>query len=114
MLSADSQFLQQQDDARRQRCSGMYSRKAWGGDVEPFVLTKFLQIEGEVEGDPLVSVVIFEWNDEELIGRTPPGGGDVSPIRSLFARHVLTGYPRTWQQYVTKPMSTPSCVQKRN
>ncbi|KAL1966815.1 hypothetical protein VTN77DRAFT_3780 [Rasamsonia byssochlamydoides] len=63
-----------QDDAHRQRCSGMYSRKAWGGDVDPFILTKFVKVNPEEEGDPLVSLVIFEWNDEELIGRIAPDG----------------------------------------
>lgn len=57
-----------QDEAHRQRCSGMYSRKAWGGQVDPFILTKFVS-ESPGEGDPLVSMVIFEWSDEALIGR---------------------------------------------
>ncbi|KAJ5121496.1 Transmembrane receptor eukaryota [Penicillium bovifimosum] len=56
------------DDAHRQRCSGMYSRKAWGGSVDPFILVKFSK--SEVEGkDPLASLVIFEWTDEPLIGQ---------------------------------------------
>ncbi|KAJ5433047.1 uncharacterized protein N7458_012203 [Penicillium daleae] len=56
------------DEAHRQRCSGMYSRKAWGGNVDPFLLVKFSKAEN-LEGDPLASLVIFEWNDEELIGQ---------------------------------------------
>ncbi|KAJ5160044.1 uncharacterized protein N7482_007048 [Penicillium canariense] len=55
------------DEAHRQRCSGMYSRKAWGGNVDPFILVKFSKAENQ-EGDPLASLVIFEWKDEELIG----------------------------------------------
>lgn len=49
----------------------MYSRRSWGGDVEPFILTKFkkyVPADGTDE-DPLVSLVIFEWKDEPLIGR---------------------------------------------
>ncbi|RDW63007.1 putative integral membrane protein (Ptm1) [Aspergillus mulundensis] len=56
-----------QDPSRRIQCSGMYSRKAWGGSVDPFILTKFAKSSaGE---DPLASLVIFEWTDEHLIGR---------------------------------------------
>ncbi|PWY67164.1 hypothetical protein BO70DRAFT_366340 [Aspergillus heteromorphus CBS 117.55] len=62
-----------QDEAHRQRCSGMYSRKAWGGNVDPFILTKFIQAPGSSESNPLVSMVIFEWTDENLIGRLVPG-----------------------------------------
>jgi hypothetical protein len=68
---ADS--LQKQDDASRQRCSGMYSRKSWGGSVDPFILTKFLKDTSEGDGDPLASIVIFEWLDEPLIGRYKEG-----------------------------------------
>ncbi|KAL3253006.1 hypothetical protein ABHI18_009768 [Aspergillus niger] len=62
-----------QDEAHRQRCSGMYSRKAWGGSVDPFILTKFVQEPQSGDSDPLVSLVIFEWTDENLIGRPVPG-----------------------------------------
>uniref|UniRef100_A0A093UW06 Membrane protein PTM1 n=1 Tax=Talaromyces marneffei PM1 TaxID=1077442 RepID=A0A093UW06_TALMA len=67
-----NEFNIQQDDAHRQRCSGMYSRKAWGGDIDPFILTKFMKVEDNAE-DALVSLVIFEWGDEALIGREVPG-----------------------------------------
>ncbi|EGE85780.2 integral membrane protein [Blastomyces dermatitidis ATCC 18188] len=63
-----------QDEANRQQCSGMYSRKAWGGDQDPFILVAFEK--GELknpEADHLVSLVIFEWKDEDLIGRYPVG-----------------------------------------
>jgi hypothetical protein len=69
--------LQKRDDAHRQRCSGMYSRKSWGGQVEPFILVKFRNTTIEGDGDPLVSLVIFEWNDEALIGRHPEGHNQV-------------------------------------
>jgi hypothetical protein len=47
----------------------MYSRKAWGGSVDPFILTTFSKPKPEVVGDPVVSFVIFEFKDEGLIGR---------------------------------------------
>jgi hypothetical protein len=68
---------QKRADAHRQRCSGMYSRKSWGGQVEPFILVKFRNTTIEGDGDPLVSLVIFEWNDEALIGRHLEGHNQV-------------------------------------
>lgn len=59
----------------------MYSRKSWGGNVDPFILTKFAQQTIPEETDPIVSLVIFEWHDEELIGRAMPGDPQV---RYLF------------------------------
>ena len=43
----------------------MYSRKAWGGNVDPFILVKFSSSERE---NAKASLVIFEWKDEQLIG----------------------------------------------
>lgn len=37
--------------------------------MDPFILTKFVQNSEPTEGNSLVSLVIFEWNDEALIGR---------------------------------------------
>jgi hypothetical protein len=54
----------------------MYSRKAWGGDVDPFILVKFAKSESQ-ESDPLASLVIFEWSDEGLIGQY---GGDDAEV----------------------------------
>jgi hypothetical protein len=56
----------------------MYSRKAWGGNVDPFILVKFSKAEN-LEGDPLASLVIFEWNDEELIGQYRSADAEVCP-----------------------------------
>lgn len=57
----------------------MYSRKAWGGNIEPFILTKFVKQTPPDNSDPLVSLVIFEWNDEALIGRQPADDIEVCP-----------------------------------
>ena len=46
----------------------MYSRKTWGGSIEPFILTKFEKATMGSEPDPIVSFVIFEWHDEKFIG----------------------------------------------
>ena len=47
----------------------MYSRKSWGGNTDPFILTKFIKPKNLKDGeDPLVSLVVFEWQDKDLIG----------------------------------------------
>jgi hypothetical protein len=49
----------------------MYSKKSWGGQVEPFILVKFLK-NGEKNKeiqDPTVGVVIWEWKDSLLLGK---------------------------------------------
>ena len=56
----------------------MYSRKAWGGNIDPFILTRFAKAPASDEGDPIVSLVIFEWEDEGLIGRPVSGDAEVS------------------------------------
>ncbi|PSS03783.1 membrane protein-like protein [Coniella lustricola] len=58
-----------QDDENKQRCAGMYSQQAWGGPVDPFILIKFLPYEADQ--DAVVSLVLFEWRDEDLIGVYP-------------------------------------------
>ena len=63
--------LQNQKIDSRQQCQGMYSRKAWGGDTDPFVLTKFINATIKGDEDPVVSFVIFEWHDEDLVGIWP-------------------------------------------
>ena len=49
----------------------MYSRKAWGGDTDPFVLTKFVKTTPKGDEDPVVSLVIYEWRDEDFVGVWP-------------------------------------------
>ncbi|KAK4165441.1 lung seven transmembrane receptor-domain-containing protein [Cladorrhinum sp. PSN259] len=51
-----------------QRCTGMYDKNAWGGPVDPFILVKFTDVGKDQGEDPTVSLLIFEWKDQELIG----------------------------------------------
>lgn len=44
----------------------MYSRKAWGGSVDPFIHTNFTKSK-DVQDD-LISIVIYESRDRDLIG----------------------------------------------
>lgn len=63
----------------------MYSRKSWGGGMDPFILTKFIKPKEMKAKDPLVSLVVFEWEDKDLIGipvKNPKGPNDVSPDHS--------------------------------
>ena len=39
--------------------------------MDPFILTKFIQAKPEGDEDPIVSLVIFEWKDEDLVGVWP-------------------------------------------
>jgi hypothetical protein len=49
----------------------MYSRKTWGGPVEPHILVKFLPYTGQDETDPIASMIVFEWKDYALVGIQP-------------------------------------------
>ncbi|KAI1264023.1 lung seven transmembrane receptor-domain-containing protein [Xylariaceae sp. FL1019] len=61
-----------QTEENRQKCSGMYSRSAWGGPVDPFILTKLINDTSKGEDDhSIVSLIIFEWKDQDLIGVYP-------------------------------------------
>ena len=39
--------------------------------MDPFILTTFTKATPEGDEDPLVSLVIFEWKDEDLVGIWP-------------------------------------------
>ncbi|ORY63535.1 lung seven transmembrane receptor domain-containing protein [Pseudomassariella vexata] len=57
-----------QAEENRQRCAGMYSKNAWGGPVDPFIQVVFPNVTIQGDADPIVSLVIFEWKDEDYIG----------------------------------------------
>jgi hypothetical protein len=60
----------------------MYSRKTWGGPVDPHILVKFIKNDGMETSDPIVSMVIFEWEDYDLVGVVPQDGA--SQVCSLL------------------------------
>ncbi len=45
------------------------ARTPWGGPVDPFILARFDKYDGP--DDPIASLVIFEWKDEDFIGVYP-------------------------------------------
>jgi len=47
----------------------MYSKSAWGGDVDPYISVSFTKVE---TGDPVVSLIIYEWKDFNFIGIQNP------------------------------------------
>lgn len=64
----------------------MYSRKSWGGSVDPFVLVNLEKQTPEGDADPLLSLVIFEWKDEEFVGVYPtPDAVSVRVVSSHVA-----------------------------
>ena len=49
----------------------MYSKIAWSGDTDPFISIKFNKLDENNDSDPIVSLVVFEWRDEALVGVWP-------------------------------------------
>lgn len=69
----------------QQFCAGMYSRKSWGGSVDPFILVKFLNNTLPEGDDPTVSLVIFEWKDRSFVGVPGESGeNDLLPCNQDF------------------------------
>lgn len=57
----------------------MYSKSSWGGPVDPYIEVVFLNDTVEAGTDPVVSLLIFEWKDLDLVGVDNPNRpGDVS------------------------------------
>ena len=51
--------------------------------MDPFILTKFIKPTNLKNGDdPIVSLVLFEWEDKDLIGR-PTDEQGVDPVSLL-------------------------------
>jgi hypothetical protein len=62
----------------------MYSKSSWGGSVDPYILVKMVKLDDVPDtDDPIVSLVVFEWEDRPLVGRTDPN--DASLVRYMPA-----------------------------
>jgi hypothetical protein len=61
----------------------MYSKKSWGGKVEPFIMVKFIDVDKDqpVE-DPTVGIVVWEYKDTMLLGK--PADMDISQVGCAF------------------------------
>lgn len=66
----------------------MYSRKSWGGSVDPYIMTMFKtykdQGHDDPNTDPIVSVVVFEYSDHNLLG--VPKGPDTDEVRNTLLK----------------------------
>ena len=58
----------------------MYGKNAWGGSVDPYILINFDNSTLEGSDPSIVSLVIFEWFDESLLG--VPGPSNDGEVRS--------------------------------
>ncbi|KAI4232195.1 MAG: hypothetical protein LQ349_005150 [Xanthoria aureola] len=70
LIAANKLGIDNAKDYNRQQCSGMYSKKGWGGDTDPFILTTLEKASSD-DQDVFVSLVVFEFRDEDLIGVWP-------------------------------------------
>lgn len=72
----------------------MYSRNSWAGDTDPFILVKFKSIGGKRDngnstnddddnddndnnGPPKVSLIMYEWKDQPLLGKPAPNDNNL-------------------------------------
>ena len=80
--------------------------------MDPFILVHFDKYEGP--DDPIVSLVIFEWKDEDFIGvYTEPNAISVrTASRATQAYLTLTLSPRK-QASANQPLSMPGFVTKQ-
>ncbi|TAQ90658.1 hypothetical protein B7494_g1028 [Chlorociboria aeruginascens] len=96
-----------QTELNRQVCAGMYSRTSWGGDVDPYILVKWLPNTAEDIEDPIASLVIFEWKDYSLVGVYPTPD---SPVKEYIcdAENIQNGFCNTNQtgQFILAPNVT--------
>lgn len=68
--------VQDERDATREACRGMYAKNAMGGTVDPYINIIFSPVQGD---EPqIVSLIIFAWTDVLDVG-IPTDGGLVSP-----------------------------------
>ncbi|KAK9458765.1 lung seven transmembrane receptor-domain-containing protein [Lipomyces oligophaga] len=73
----------------RQKCSGMYSRRDWGGSVDPYIEVALGLPDGTTAaGDSIVSIVVFEWTDVDLIG-VDTGNPDI-PVAYVCDQAAIT------------------------
>ena len=80
---------QSDDDAKSQKCNGMYGKGSWGGSVDPFILVKIEKPDNLANPDAITSLVIFEWHDETLIGMTQDGSKNVRPKPTTHKRRLI-------------------------
>lgn len=61
----------------------MWSKKSWGGTINPFIEVTFKK-QPDTATDEIVSLLIFEWGDEEYIGMPRKDTNEVSTVYILM------------------------------
>ena len=76
--------------------------------MDPFILTKFIKPRENEQGDPVVSLVVFEWSDKNLIGAPSSNGDGTESVSSYFGPLAESA------KYLTcKYCSAPTSATKR-
>ena len=52
--------------------------------MQPYVMTAFDNYSSAADGDPILSVVMFEWRDEVLLGKTDDTNSGVVMAHPCF------------------------------
>ncbi|KAH6627651.1 lung seven transmembrane receptor-domain-containing protein [Chaetomium tenue] len=97
------------DQNENQRCAGMYSRKSWGGDVDPYIHVKFTGAGKDEGEDPVVSLLIFDWMDQEFLDVLP---GNTERAAICQQEFVDAGYCNETEigQFLVSPNATEKSV----
>jgi hypothetical protein len=66
LISAFFNPFQDEREAHREQCRGMYSKGAMGGSIDPYINIIFPPINGDEE--QIVSLVVFAWSDVLDVG----------------------------------------------
>ncbi|EAA27169.1 hypothetical protein GE21DRAFT_4478 [Neurospora crassa] len=95
-----------ESEENRQRCAGMYSKQTWDGPVNPFISVKFTDFGSDAGDDPIVSLLIFEWQDSDLVGVLPEGAD--RRIGICEPQYADAGYCNTTNvgEYILAPNAT--------
>ncbi|KAK9321232.1 lung seven transmembrane receptor-domain-containing protein [Lipomyces orientalis] len=68
LVAANEAKIADESDSRQQ-CSGMYSRRDWGGSIDPYIKVDLSKPSTATSTESsVVSLVIFEWTDVDYIG----------------------------------------------
>ncbi|MCJ1308994.1 hypothetical protein MMC25_002649 [Agyrium rufum] len=82
--------ISQKNDEQDQ-CNGMYGKNAWGGNVDPYILVRFDNVTAQDATNNTVSLVIFEWADERLLGVSTPENTDGSKELICYDENAKAG-----------------------
>ena len=76
--------------------------------MDPFILTKFIQAKTEGDEDPIVSLVIFEWKDEDLVGVWPSEDAPKVQVHTLHSQGNLANSVHVQKAFICDDASVES------